>query len=52
MRWEDSVAGLQKRKLLRDVLEVTGKFRELQSMNVQYDKALKDLEDSDGMHVD
>ena len=51
-RWEDSVAGLQKRKLLREVLEVTGKFRELQAMNVQYDKALKDLEDSDAMQTD
>ena len=50
--WEERVAGLQKRKLLREVLEVTGKFRELQGMNVQYDAALKELEENDAMHVD
>jgi hypothetical protein len=51
-RWEPTVAGLQKRKLLREALEVTGKFRELQAMNVQYDTALKDLEEQDVMVID
>ena len=50
-RWESTVAGLQKRKLLREVLEVTGKFRELQAMNVQYDTALKELEGQDDVMV-
>ena len=51
-RWESAVAGIQKRRLLREVLDVTGKFRELQAMNVQYDTALKDLEDQDVMAID
>ena len=51
-RWESAIAGIQKRKLLREVLDVTGKFRELQAMNVQYDTALKDLEDQDVMAID
>ena len=51
-RWDAMVAGLQKRKLLREALEVTGKFRELQSLNVQYDTALRDLEDQDVMIID
>jgi protein HIRA/HIR1 len=46
-RWESTVAGIEKRKLLREVLDVTGKFRELQAMNVQYHTALRDLEDQD-----
>ena len=50
--WEDRVAGLEKRKLLREVLEVTGKFRELQAMNVQYDAALRELGQNDGMVID
>jgi len=50
-RWESTVAGLQKRKLLREVLEVTGRFRELQALNVQYDAALKDLESEDASMV-
>jgi len=48
-RWESTVAGLDKRKLLREVLDVTGKFRELQALNVQYDNALKELEESEMM---
>lgn len=51
-RWESTVAGLEKRKLLREVLEVTGKFRELQAMNVQYDNALRELEEQDVMIID
>lgn len=51
-RWESTVAGFEKRKLLREVLEITGKFRELQAMNVQYDAALKDLEEQDVMIID
>lgn len=51
-RWESTIAGLQKRSLLRQVLEVTGRFRELQAMNVQYDTALKDLEEQDMMVID
>lgn len=51
-RWESSVAGLDKRKLLREVLGVTGKFRELQAMNVQYDTALKELEEQKIMVID
>jgi hypothetical protein len=50
--WESTIAGLDKRKLLREVLEVTGRFRELQAMNVQYDAALKDLEEHDEMIID
>lgn len=50
--WEPTIAGLNKRKLLREVLEVTGRFRELQAMNVQYDVALKDLEEHDEMIID
>lgn len=50
-RWESTIAGLEKRKLLREVLEITGKFRELQAMNVQYDTALRDLEDQDVMII-
>lgn len=50
--WESSVAGLDKRKLLREVLEVTGKFRELQAMNVQYDTALKELQEEEVMVID
>lgn len=50
--WESTVAGLQKRKLLREILEVTGKFRELQAMNVQYDSALKEVEEQDRMVID
>jgi protein HIRA/HIR1 len=48
-RWESSVAGVDKRKLLREILDVTGKFRELQALNVQYDTALKELEESEMM---
>ena len=51
-RWESAIAGIQKRQLLREVLDVTGKFRELQAMNVQYDTALKDLEEQDAMIID
>jgi protein HIRA/HIR1 len=51
-RWEETVAGLNKRRLLREVLEVTGKFRELQALNVQYDTALRDLEEKDLMQVE
>jgi hypothetical protein len=51
-RWENTVAGLDKRKLLREVLEVTGRFRELQALNVQYDSVLKDLEEHDEMIID
>ena len=51
-RWESTVAGLEKRKLLREVLDVTGKFRELQAMNVQYHNVLRDLEDQDVMAID
>lgn len=51
-RWESSIAGIDKRTLLREVLNVTGKFRELQAMNVQYHTALKDLEDQDVMAID
>ena len=50
--WESTVAGLEKRKLLREVLEVTGRFRDLQAMNVQYDTALRDFEDQDAMGID
>lgn len=50
--WESSVAGFDKRKLLREVLGVTGKFRELQAMNVQYDTALKELEEQEIMVID
>jgi len=50
--WESTVAGLDKRKLLREVLGVTGKFRELQAMNVQYDTALKELEEVEIMVID
>src|SRR5947207_9897859 len=42
--WNPEVAGMQKRKLLKETLEVTGKFRELQSLNVHYDAALRELE--------
>ena len=51
-KWETTIAGLDKRKLLREVLEITGRFRELQAMNVQYDTALKDLEEHDAMIID
>ena len=51
-KWESAIAGINKRKLLREALDVTGKFRELQAMNVQYDNALKDLEDQDIMAID
>jgi hypothetical protein len=51
-QWESCIAGIPKRKLLREVLDVTGKFRELQAMNVQYDTALKDLEEEDVMAID
>lgn len=51
-RWESTIAGLEKRNLLREVLEITGRFRELQAMNVQYDTALRDLEDQDVMVID
>jgi protein HIRA/HIR1 len=51
-RWESTIAGLQKRSLLREVLDVTGRYRDLQAMNVQYDTALKDLEEDDLMVVD
>jgi hypothetical protein len=51
-RWESTVAGLQKRKLLREVLDVTGQFRELQAMNLQYDNALRELEEQDVMIID
>jgi hypothetical protein len=43
--WEDSIAGIEKRNLLKEALEVTGKFRELQAMNVNYDTALRELEE-------
>lgn len=51
-KWESTVAGLEKRKLLREILEITGRFRELQAMNVQYDTALRDLEEQDIMIID
>lgn len=51
-RWESTIAGLEKRKLLTECLEITGKFRELQAMNVQYDNALRDMEDQDIMVID
>jgi protein HIRA/HIR1 len=51
-QWESTVAGLDKRKLLREVLGVTGKFRELQALNVQYDTALKELEEQEAMVMD
>jgi hypothetical protein len=51
-RWESTVAGLQKRRLLREVLGVTGQFRELQAMNLQYDNALRELEEQDVMIID
>lgn len=51
-KWESAIAGINKRRLLREALDVTGKFRELQAMNVQYDNALKDLEDQDVMAID
>ncbi len=51
-KWQSAIAGIDKRKLLREALDVTGKFRELQAMNVQYDNALKDLEDQDIMAID
>jgi protein HIRA/HIR1 len=51
-QWESTVAGLDKRKLLREVLGVTGKFRELQALNVQYDTALKELEEQEVMVID
>jgi hypothetical protein len=50
--WESTIAGLQKRKLLREVLDVTGQFRELQAMNLQYDNALRELEEQDVMIID
>lgn len=31
---------------------MTGKFRELQAMNVQYDNALRELEEQDVMSID
>jgi protein HIRA/HIR1 len=51
-QWESTVAGLHKRKLLREVLGVTGKFRELQALNAQYDTALKELEEQEVMVID
>jgi protein HIRA/HIR1 len=51
-QWDSTVAGLDKRKLLREVLGVTGKFRELQALNVQYDTALKELEEQEVMVID
>jgi protein HIRA/HIR1 len=51
-QWESNVAGLDKRKLLREVLGVTGKFRDLQALNAQYDTALKELEEQEDMVVD
>jgi hypothetical protein len=34
------------------VLDVTGQFRELQAMNLQYDNALRELEEQDVMIID
>jgi len=43
--WGHSIAGMEKRKLLKEALEVTGKFRELQALNVHYDAALRESEE-------
>lgn len=51
-KWESAIAGINKRRLLREALDLTGRFRELQAMNLQYDNALKDLEDQDAMSID